>query len=98
MKKLFLMTLSVALLGLNVAIASDGSYQDTFRPMGGHKVRTNPIGQWFDDQVNKSYVQNKKENVQKNTNTQNSGFSGFNNTNQYQPKPKKPVSNGGWSS
>ena len=97
MRKMFLMALLISVLNINVVIADDGSYQDTFRPMGGHKIRTNPIGQWFDDQVNKSYVQNKKQNVETKTNT-NNGFSGYTNKNQYQPQPQKPVSNGGWSS
>ena len=97
MKKMFLMALLISVLSINVVVADDGSYQDTFRPMGGHKVRTNPIGQWLDDQVDKAYIQKKKETVKQNTQN-NNGFSGYNSTKQYQPRFKKPVVNSGWSS
>ena len=98
MKKVILFSLLMALLSINVVFANDGYYEDKFKSTAGQRIRINPIGQWFDDQVNKSYVQNKKQNVQTKTNNQNNGFSGYTNTNQYQPQPQKPVSNGGWSS
>lgn len=107
MKKVIFMSLAIALISANMVIANDGYYADTFRPTGGHKVRTNPVGQWFDDQMNQNYVQKKKTNVNNsNAPSYKNGF-GYsqnktNSVNKPQPKPApvRPVvkSTGGWSS
>lgn len=110
MKKIFLMSLAVALISANVAMANSGYYADTFKPSGGHKVRTNPVGQWFDDQMNKNYVQ--KKNTNPNAPSYKNGF-GYsqqnkNTVNMNKPQQMAPVkpaakpvvkkSAGGWSS
>lgn len=96
MKKRVLLLLSI-IISANIVNANDQYYDDNSPQVSQQKVIINPIAQWLDDQVDKAYIQKKKETVKQNTQN-NNGFSGYNSTKQYQPWFKKPVVNSGWSS
>ena len=95
MNKILVFSLMAILISSSISFAEEGMQEDKFKPMGFYKVRTNPIAEWMDNQVNKSYVQ------KKNTTTQqtptNGGFSGYNQV-KPQPQPKQVQASGGWSS
>ena len=91
MNKILVFSLIAIILSANFVFAEeDGMYEDKFKP-SMYKVKTNPIAEWMDNQVNKSYVQKKQQNAQKET-TQN------NTTQKTAPQPKRVYSTGGWSS
>lgn len=98
MNKILVFSLMAMIFGASFVLAEDGMYEDKFKQSGMYKVRTNPIAEWLDGQVNKSYVQKKTPDVKKET-TENKGFEGYNNTVQKTtPQPKRVYSKGGWSS
>lgn len=97
MNKILVYSLMAMLLGANFVFAEEGMYEDKFKSSGMYKVRTNPIAEWLDGQVNKSYVEKKKTDVKKDT-SKNKSFKSNNTVQKTAPKPTRVYSTGGWSS
>ena len=97
MNKFLVYSLMAMIIGANFVFAEDGMYEDKFKPSGMYKVRTNPIAEWLDGQVNKSYVEKKQTGVKKDT-TKNKSFESSKVTPKTAPKPTRVYSTGGWSS